>query len=152
MPLPHFSDSSFFLFPSFHAGKAPRIQLWTMMATRRASNVRLILTVVATLIFVKISTDRLPREESRSLTDSVLVPSLSVRSGVTKKLLSSLSGSFPFKGSFVKLVRTSRLVTIYHHRYLMILMVPDGYSLSVLCCNGPSGSRWGLYSFSLWGH
>ena len=41
---------------------------------------------------------RLPPEESRSPTGSVLVPSLSVRSGVTRNLLSSLSASFPSRG------------------------------------------------------
>ena len=56
---------------------------------------------------------RPPLEESRSPTGSVLVPSLSVRSGVTKSPLSSSSESFPSRGLFVKLLRISRWLIYY---------------------------------------
>ena len=112
----HFQTSiSTYHFLSFSSGKAPRKQLATKAARKTAQVCLFVAIVVVTvnniaLNFFSLSsyTHRLPLGESRSPTDSVPVPSLSVKSGVTKSPLSSWSESFPSRGLFVKSLRTSR--------------------------------------------
>ena len=81
-------------------------------------------TFKMTKLFPFFFTYRLLPEVSRSLIDSALVPSLFVRSGVTRSRLSSLSESSHSKDLSVKLLRTSRSVFISHYHCLMT-RIPD---------------------------
>ena len=115
-----FSTYHFRILLSIYSGKAPRKQLATK-AARKTAQVCAVVAVVAAIDNISLNfflsflfTFRPLLEESRSPIDSVPVPSLSVRSGVTKNPLSSSSESFHSRGLSVKLLRTSRLLIIYH--------------------------------------
>jgi len=97
-------------------GKAPRKQLATKAARKTAqvcwssSSSSSPSAISDSNFFVLFILSRPPLEVSRSPTDSAPVLSLYVKSEGTKSSPSSSSASSPSRGSFVRSLRTSRLV------------------------------------------